>query len=76
MSIFSFNLNIFSPDKLFQSSFTDNSALLYKSGDSAVTKCGVAQEQEDQGEQEKPENTYTRPWHVNVLWVGKSISRV
>jgi len=41
-----------------------------------VTKCGVAQEQEDQGEQEKPENTYTRPWHVNVLWVGKSISRV
>ncbi|CAM4558034.1 unnamed protein product [Leuciscus chuanchicus] len=33
--------------------------------DSAVTKCGVAQEQEE----EKPETTYTRPWHVDVLWI-------
>ncbi|XP_056120603.1 complement factor B [Rhinichthys klamathensis goyatoka] len=40
--------------------------------DSAVTKCGVAQEQEDQDEREKPETTYTRPWHVNVLWGAKT----
>ncbi|XP_043114762.1 complement C2 [Puntigrus tetrazona] len=31
--------------------------------DSAVTKCGVAQE-----EQPDSENTFTRPWHVNILW--------
>ncbi|XP_016383624.1 complement C2 isoform X2 [Sinocyclocheilus rhinocerous] len=31
--------------------------------DSAVTKCGVAQE-----EQHNSETTYTRPWHVNILW--------
>uniref|UniRef100_A0A671NTH4 C3/C5 convertase n=1 Tax=Sinocyclocheilus anshuiensis TaxID=1608454 RepID=A0A671NTH4_9TELE len=39
--------------------------------DSAVTKCGVAQE-----EQHNSETTYTRPWHVNILWVGKFISGV
>lgn len=39
--------------------------------DSAVTKCGLAQEQEDQDDQDKSETTYTRPWHVNVLWGAK-----
>ncbi|XP_077053491.1 complement C2-like [Siphateles boraxobius] len=34
--------------------------------DCVVTKCGLAQEQDDQDEQEK--TTYTRPWHVNVCW--------
>ncbi|ROL49834.1 Complement factor B [Anabarilius grahami] len=29
--------------------------------DSAVTKCGVAQEEES-------EDTYTRPWHVDLRW--------
>ncbi|RXN13267.1 complement C2-like protein [Labeo rohita] len=34
--------------------------------DSAVTKCGVAQEELD-----KSEKTYTaRPWHVDISWVG------
>lgn len=41
-------------------------------GDSAVTKCGVAQEELD-----KSEKTYTaRPWHVDISWVGKFTSRV
>uniref|UniRef100_A0A672QA57 C3/C5 convertase n=1 Tax=Sinocyclocheilus grahami TaxID=75366 RepID=A0A672QA57_SINGR len=39
--------------------------------DSAVTKCGLAQE-----EQHNSETTYTRPWHVNIIWVGKFISGV
>uniref|UniRef100_A0A8C1AU23 C3/C5 convertase n=1 Tax=Cyprinus carpio carpio TaxID=630221 RepID=A0A8C1AU23_CYPCA len=40
--------------------------------DSAVTKCGVAQE-----EQDKSETPYTsKPWHVDILWVCKFTSRV
>uniref|UniRef100_A0A8C1LW59 C3/C5 convertase n=1 Tax=Cyprinus carpio TaxID=7962 RepID=A0A8C1LW59_CYPCA len=40
--------------------------------DSAVTKCGVAQE-----EQDKSETSYTsKPWHVDILWVCKFTSRV
>ncbi|XP_067222492.1 complement factor B isoform X1 [Chanodichthys erythropterus] len=33
--------------------------------DSAVTKCGVAQEEES-------ENSYTRPWHVDLRWGPKT----
>ncbi len=41
-------------------------------GDSAVTKCGVAQETKD-----TTETTYTtKPWHVDIFWVGKFMSRV
>ncbi len=41
-------------------------------GDSAVTKCGVAQEKQD-----KRKTTYTtKPWHVDISWVGKFTSRV
>lgn len=41
-------------------------------GDSAVTKCGVAQEAQD-----KSETTYTtKPWHVDIYWVSKFTSRV
>nr|AFD18593.1 Bf/C2B [Ctenopharyngodon idella] len=37
--------------------------------DSAVTKCGVAQEE---AEEEESKNTYTRPWHVNLHWGPKT----
>ncbi|KAI5625623.1 complement C2 [Silurus asotus] len=40
--------------------------------DSAVTKCGVAQEvvYKTDDDDEPPEDAYSRPWHVSVSWQG------
>ncbi|XP_067306042.1 complement factor B [Pseudorasbora parva] len=38
--------------------------------DSAVTKCGVAQEEQETTDP-MSKNTYTRPWHVNLVWGAK-----